>query len=338
MNKRTDFAQCLHNFFNNYLTKNRNASHNTLSSYSYSFSLFLKYMKEKKSILPHKLCLSELNAVNVQGFLNWLEEERKNSIATRNQRLGAIHSFCRFLEVDYPQYLTNIQDVLNIQLKKGPKAMINYLSHDGIKLLLEQPNRKNKNEYRDLMILTILYDAGVRASEITEIKVGDLFLQNPASVRVHGKGGKYRQIPLMPQVVALLKKYLNSRKNLNLNRESEYLFINPSGEKLTRGGITYILQKYGARARNINSTLIPDKLTPHCLRHSKAMHLLQSGVNLVYIRDFLGHADIKTTEIYAKADPEMMRSALEKAYTAIEPKIERDWNHDDDLMEWLKSF
>ena len=338
MSKSTDFAQCLHNFFNNHLSKNINVSPNTLSSYSYSFSLFLKYMKEKKRIPPHKLCLSELNALNVQGFLNWLEEERKNGITTRNQRLGALHSFCHYLEIDYPQYLTNIQEVLSIRLKKAPKTMINYLSHDGIKLLLEQPNRKNKHECRDLMILTMLYDVGMRASEITEIRVCDLFLQNPASVRVHGKGDKYRQVPLMPQVSALLKEYLGSRKGLNVNRESEYLFINPSGKKLTRGGITYILQKYANKARSINPKLIPEKLTPHCLRHSKAMHLLQSGVNLVYIRDFLGHADVKTTEIYAKTDPEMMRSALEKAYTDITPKIETDWNDDDDLMEWLKSF
>lgn len=336
MSKSTDFAQCLHNFFNNHLSKNINVSPNTLSSYSYSFSLFLKYMKEEKHIPPHKLRLSELNALNVQGFLNWLEEERKNGITTRNQRLGALHSFCHYLEIDYPQYLTNIQEVLSIRLKKAPKTMINYLSHDGIKLLLEQPNRKNKHECRDLMILTMLYDVGMRASEITEIRVCDLFLQTPASVRVHGKGDKYRQVPLMPQVSALLKEYLGSRKGLN--REYEYLFTNPSGEKLTRGGITYILQKYANKARSINPKLIPENLTPHCLRHSKAMHLLQSGVNLVYIRDFLGHADVKTTEIYAKTDPEMMRSALEKAYTDITPKIETDWNDDDDLMEWLKSF
>lgn len=338
MSKSTDFAQCLHKFFNDYLSKNRNVSPNTLSSYSYSFSLFLKYMKEKKCIPPHKLCLSELNVQNVQGFLNWLEEERKNGITTRNQRLGAIHSFCRYLEIDYPQYLANIQDILSIRLKKAPKTMINYLSHDGVKLLLEQPNRKNKHERRDLMILTMLYDVGMRASEITEIKIGDLFLQSPASVRVHGKGDKYRQVPLMPQVAALLKEYLSLKKGFNLNSESEYLFINPSGKKLTRGGITYILQKYANKARSINSKLIPEKLTPHCLRHSKAMHLLQSGVNLVYIRDFLGHADVKTTEIYAKSDPEMMRNALEKAYTAIAPKFDTDWNNDDDLMEWLKSF
>ena len=335
MNKNTDFALCLHGFFNSYLNKYRNASANTLSSYSYTFSLFLKYVRDKKGIYPHSFSISQLNAETVQSFLNWLEDERGNSITTRNQRLGAIHSFCRYLEINYPQYLINIQSILSIQMKKAPKPTINYLSHDGIKLLFSQPNQASKQGLRDLIILTMLYDVGARASEITDIRLEDLFLQNPASIRLRGKGNKFRQVPLMSQVVALTKKYLKTRKSYI---GSEYLFINPSGQKLTRGGITYILQKYCDRARLIDSNLIPKKISPHCLRHSKAMHLLQSGVNLIYIRDFLGHADIKTTEIYAKANPEMKRNALERAYAELAPKIDKDWTDDNDIMEWLKSF
>ena len=284
MNKNTDFALCLHGFFNSYLNKYRNASANTLSSYSYTFSLFLKYVRDKKGIYPHSFSISQLNAETVQSFLNWLEDERGNSITTRNQRLGAIHSFCRYLEINYPQYLINIQSILSIQMKKAPKPTINYLSHDGIKLLFSQPNQASKQGLRDLIILTMLYDVGARASEITDIRLEDLFLQNPASIRLRGKGNKFRQVPLMSQVVALTK------------------------------------------------------ISPHCLRHSKAMHLLQSGVNLIYIRDFLGHADIKTTEIYAKANPEMKRNALERAYAELAPKIDKDWTDDNDIMEWLKSF
>ena len=220
-------------------------------------------------------------------------------------------------------------------MKKAPKPTINYLSHDGIKLLFSQPNQASKQGLRDLIILTMLYDVGARASEITDIRLEDLFLQNPASIRLRGKGNKFRQVPLMSQVVALTKKYLETRKSYI---GSEYLFINPSGQKLTRGGITYILQKYCDRARLIDSNLIPKKISPPCLRHSKAMHLLQSGVNLIYIRDFLGHADIKTTEIYAKANPEMKRNALERAYAELAPKIDKDWTDDNDIMEWLKSF
>ena len=335
MSKNTDFALCLRGFFNSYLSQSKNVSANTLSAYSYTFSLLLRFLKEKEGISPQKFTISDFNAGIIQKYLCWLELERGNSISTRNQRLGAIHSFCRYLEMDYPQYLANIQGVLSIQLKKAPQPTLNYLSHDGIKLLLDQPNPSEKQERRDLMILTMLYDVGARASELTEIRIEDLFLQSPASVRLHGKGNKYRQVPLMPQVVSMIKKYLHSRKNY---AGADFLFVNPSGRQLTRGGITYILQKYCDRARSVAPELIPEKLSPHCIRHSKAMHLLQSGVNLIYIRDFLGHADVKTTEIYARADPEMKRSALEKAYSEIAPKVDKDWTDDGNLMDWLASF
>jgi len=335
VSKNTDFAMCVKGFFNTYLNQSRNASANTLSSYSYTFSLFLQYLKAKQNISPHKFTISQFNAETIQNFLWWLEVERGNSISTRNQRLGAIHSFCRYLEMDYPQYLANIQSILSIQLKKTPQPTLNYLSHDGIKLLLAQPNQSIKQGRRDLLILTLLYDVGARVSELTEIRIGDLFLQSPASVRLHGKGNKYRQVPLMPQDVSMIKKYLQSRKNYS---DMDFLFVNPSGRQLTRGGVTYILKKYCDMARAVDPKVIPDKLSPHCMRHSKAMHLLQSGVNLIYIRDFLGHADVKTTEIYARADPEMKRNALEKAYSEMAPQVVKDWTNDDDLMDWLASF
>ena len=140
----------------------------------------------------------------------------------------------------------------------------------------------------------------------------------------------------MPETVKLLKKYLMLRSNEKA--VSDFLFLNPSGRQLSRGGITYILQKYWDKAMKQNSHLSPSKISPHILRHSKAMHLLQSGVNLVYIRDFLGHSDIKTTEVYARADPEMKRNALEKAYSEIASTVDKDWCDDNDLLKWLSSF
>ena len=335
MSKNNDFALCLKGFFNSYLSQNRNVSANTLSAYSYTFSLLLRYLKDKHNISPQKFTISQFDAGLIQKFLSWLESERGNSISTRNQRLGAIHSFCRYLEMNNPQHLANIHSILSIKLKKTPQPALSYLSHDGIKLLLAQPEQSDKQERRDLMILTMLYDVGARATELTEIRIEDLYLQSPASVRLHGKGNKYRQVPLMSPVVSMIKKYLQSRKNYS---GADFLFVNPSGRQLTRGGITYILQKYCNRARAIDPELIPEKISPHCIRHSKAMHLLQSGVNLIYIRDFLGHADVKTTEIYAKADPEMKRNALEKAYSEIAPKVDKDWTDDGNLMDWLASF
>lgn len=336
MSKPQDFAQCLHRYFQSYLSNCRNVSQNTLKSYSYTFKLFFIYMEQKYKLPPHKISFQAFTSQNIESFLEWIEYERHCSIATRNQRLATIHSFCRFVEMEYPECLINVQNILKIKLKKAPEREMNYLSHDAMKLLLAQPNLKNEHEFRDLVLLTMLYDLGARVSEITEIKTSDLFLQSPPSVRLHGKGNKFRQVPLMPETAKLLKKYLIIRKSIVT--ASEYLFLNPSGRQLSRGGITYILQKYGDRARNVTPSLIPEYLSPHCLRHSKAMHLLRSGVNLVYIRDFLGHTDVKTTEIYAKADPEMKRDALEKAYSEVAPSVTDDWCDDVDLMHWISSF
>ena len=336
--KPTDLAYCLHAYFNDYLNKTYRASPNTVSAYSYTFTLLLQFLQLEKHISPQKASIEALNRDTVLRFLLWLEEKRGNGISTRNQRLGAMHSFCRFVQIDYPQYLLNMQDILNIPMKKGPKAELNYLSHDGIKLLFEQPGLSSKQGFRDLTLLTLLYDTGARVSEMTNIRIGDLFLQSPASIRLFGKGDKFRQVPLMPQMVDALKQYLNENRKYEIDETSQHLFVNPSGRKLTRGGVAYILQKYCAMAHTVNPSLIPETFSPHCLRHSKAMHLLQSGVNLIYIRDFLGHADVATTEVYAKADPEMKRNALEKAYEQLFPEVDPDWRGDAELMIWLKNL
>lgn len=338
MTKNTDFAYALHRYFTDYLQNIRKASQNTTSAYSYTFSLLLKFLGEQKRINPQKVKLSQFDRALIIEFLEWLEKVRNNSISTLNQRLGSIHSFCHFIAYEYPEHLLNIQQILAIPIKKSPKPMLNYLSHDGIKLLFEIPNIHTKQGRRDLMLLTLLYDVGLRASELCSVTIGDLSLQNPASIRILGKGEKYRQIPLMAQTVKQLKGYIDENCKSHYHDTSIYLFTNPSGRKLTRSGVAYILKKYCDLAREKNPELIPDTFSPHCLRHSKAMHLLQSGVNLIYIRDFLGHADIATTEIYAKTDPQMKRNALEKAYIELSPEILPNWKADVELMGFLKAL
>lgn len=338
MLKNTDFAYALHRFFDYYLQNVRKTSQNTISAYSYTFSLFLQFLQQQKRIKAQKAELAQFDRQLILDFLEWLENDRNNSASTRNQRLGAVHSFCHFAIYEYPQYLMSLQQILAIPMKKAPKAQLQYLSHDGIKLLFSIPNIKEKQGRRDLMLLTLLYDTGARVSELCSLTIDDLFLQSPASVKLLGKGGKYRQIPLMPQTVKQLKQYLEEHRSGCFDDSNAYLFVNPSGRKLTRSGVAYILQKYCDLARTANTKLIPETFSPHCLRHSKAMHLLQSGVNLIYIRDFLGHANLATTEIYAKADPEMKRNALEKAYTELTPTITKNWQTDTELMGFLKSL
>ena len=298
----TDFSYYLHRFFNEHLDAHRRVSIHTVESYSWTFALLLEFFQAKMHLPPQKVAIHHISKDTVLEFLSWLEQERGNSLSTRNQRLTVIRSFFRYLQTQRPEYMWLASSVLSIKGSKVPKPAMNYLSHDGIKLLLEQPDLSTMAGRRDMVLLSLLYDTAARVSEIIYVKAGDLMLSNPSSIRLTGKGQKTRLVPLMTQSVKHLKKYLSDMDLQGSEHSSDYLFVNRSHQPLTRGGVAYILKKYCDQVRQIHPEQMPDRFSPHCLRHSKAMHLLQAGNNLIYIRDILGHVDVSTTEIYAKAD------------------------------------
>jgi site-specific recombinase XerD len=232
------------------------------------------------------------------------------------------------------------QEILSIRVKRQEKKNVNYLTIDGMKCLLEQIQTDTKLGRRNLALLSLLYDSGARVQEIIELTPASLNLNKPYTVTILGKGCKKRIVPLQDKQVNLLQLYM-AENNLDKDFSNQKpLFANSRGSKLTNAGITYILNIYAVNARIINPTLIPDKISPHSLRHSKAMHLLQAGVNLVYIRDILGHISIQTTEIYARADSKQKREALEAAYTNVIPNqiYSCSWERDSQLKEWLKQL
>ena len=237
-----------------------------------------------------------------------------------------------------PDYIYISQQILSIPLKKCPDEIMEYLTLDGIKAILDAVDTSTFSGRRDLVLLSVLYDSGARVQEIADLVVGDMRLQKPATVRLTGKGNKKRIVPLMEPTVQLLQQYLNENHLLSSDKYYQPVFTNRSKTKLTRAGIAYVLNKYVCSARNKASVLIPEKVSPHSLRHSKAMHLLQSGVPLIYIRDFLGHSEIATTEIYARCDTKQKRKALEMAYPVLHNSQLPAWEKDDDLMRWLKSL
>lgn len=190
---------------------------------------------------------------------------------------------------------------------------------------------------RDLSVLALMYDTGARIQEIADLQVTDIRIKAPATIRLTGKGNKTRIIPLMPQTMSIMKKYMVDYGLLDESKGTEPLFFNRKSEKLTRAGLTYILNKYVDQAKVANKDLFPEKMSAHVLRHSKAMHLLQSGVNLIYIRDFLGHSSVTTTEIYAKSNPEIKRKAIEEASPKVLPKEKFTVKEKEDLCEWLKT-
>lgn len=334
--KPTDFSKVLTKYFAIYLTGARNLSPNTVSSYSDTFRLFLVYCQEKKDIRPEKLSFKDFNDSMITGYLDWLQEDRGCGIATRNQRLAAIHSFCRYAQTESPQNLLVFQKILQIPSRKHQREIIQHLSVEQTKTLLSQPGTTTKAGLRDTTLLSLLYDTGARVQELCDLRSGDIRLRAPATATITGKGNKTRIVPIMGNTAKLLESYMAENKLTKVERKDEPLFFNQRHTKLTRGGVSHILQKYAQQASAVVE--MPDKVTPHVMRHTKAMHLYQAGVDLVYIRDILGHADIATTDINARADVETKRKALEKAYPDMVPSDLPDWAENKDLMEFLKSL
>lgn len=336
--KPTDFSYYITNFLTKYLPSEIGASRNTIASYRDTFILFLVFLEKVKGIRADRLTLDMVTKNMIVEYLEWIENERNCSASTRNVRLAALHSFFHYLQYQNPDNLLEWQRILSIPVKKAEKKTMNYLTLDGIKLLLEMPDQSTKIGRRDLALLTLLYETGARVQELVDLTPSQVRFSKPYTVKLVGKGNKARIVPLMEPAVQILKRYMEEQRLLELSVNMSPLFFNNRKEKLTRAGVNYILDKYKSIARKQDSTLIPEVLTCHCLRHSKAMHLLQAGVNLVYIRDILGRSSVQVTEIYAKADSRQKREAIEKAYTNVIPTEEPVWQKNDDLLDWLKNF
>ncbi len=336
--KPTDFAYYLSAFFTKYLPNECGSSTNTVSSYRDTFLLLFGYLKDEKGIRIERLQLKDFQKDLVIEFLNWIETGRHCSVATRNVRLTAIRSFFRYLQFEYPDYLFEWQKILDIPVKRGEQGTLTYMTLEGIKLLLQMPDLRKKSGRRDAALLSLMYDTGARVQEIADLTPSMVRLSAPSTIKLIGKGKKARIVPLMEKQAYILSNYMIENR-LDTPKANEYpLFSGTRGEKLTRAGISYILGKYVKMARTRDPSLVPPKFSPHCLRHSKAMHLLQSGVNLVYIRDILGHVSVQTTEIYARTDSKKKREAIEKAYQDVCPEIKPQWEGNHDLIEWLRTF
>lgn len=333
----TDFAHCLSKYFHEHLTHQKGGSPNTVKSYRDTFKLLLQYFQEKRGIAPEKVTLDLFNPEAIFDFLKWLGSKRGCSERTRNQRLASIHSFFRFLQIEEPGRIMQSQQILAIPRSRGKTSPVKYLSVEEVVRLLSFPDRSTKNGRRDAVLLTILYDTAARSQELADISVRDLRLKHPAHILLTGKGNKTRIVPLMDITASMTEQYINEW-NLNLPERQEWpLFTNYRGERLTRFGVAYILRKYVKPQKHFGHFL-EGKISPHTLRHSKAMHLLEAGNSSVIIQAILGHADIKSTTIYAKANLKMMRTALDKTLIKKPENNNFRWHDEPDLMKWLKNL
>ena len=333
MIKPTDFAVCVTDYLAKYLAGTRNLSSNTIKSYRDTFCLLLIFLREEKNLRAEKISLSSITDKTINEFLGWLETSRNNSISTRNLRLAAIHAFYRYVQMQHPEMLLQCQRIMAIPLKEKEHTFVNYLSENILKELLSIPDQADKYGLRDTALLCLLYDSGARVQEIIDLSLSDVRLETLATVRLLGKGRKTRIVPLMSPTAKIVQRYVDAWKLNPKIKPDQPLFVNHQGNRLTRPGITYILNKYMSKVQTSETTI-----TPHIIRHSKAMHLLRANVDLNYIRDFLGHVSTETTEVYAKADAEMKRKALAKAQLDLPVENQTSWQKNESLMSWLQSL
>ena len=336
MNPRnpSPLAAALQGFFTDYLPRQRALSPHTLHSYRDSLKLLLQFIAGKKGE-PSRLRIEEFSVERIVAFLHHLETGRGNQSSTRNVRLSAVHSFFRYVGAQCPEHLAQAQRILSLPFKRTATREIQHLSFEEIRAVLGGIDCSSALGRRDLALLSLMFNSGARVSEIAALQSADLQLASPPSVVLHGKGRKERTCPLWPETAHLLQKVLEDR-GVPV-RPSVPLFLNHRNQLLTRFGIRLILRKHLRQAAQRAPSLKHKRLHPHSLRHSTAVHLLRSGVDLSTIAHWLGHASVNTTNKYLAVDLEAKREALAKAKPLLNggrrsPKRSRD----PDLIAWLE--
>jgi site-specific recombinase XerD len=332
----TDFAVSLRRYLTDHMAGLRGCSPNTISSYRDTFKLLICYFRDERSILPERLTLELIDVDTITAFLTWLRTSRHNSPSTCNQRLAAISSFFSWMQFQDPARMACCQDILQIPSSKHDQPAIAHLTVEQTRLLLALPDRATRQGRRDATLLATLYDTAARVQETADLTVRDLRLKGPAMIALTGKGNKTRHVPIDANTAALLGAYLAERQLDRPGHDDRPVFFNQHHAKLSRGGIAWILHKY--QGQTADPTLTNAQLSPHVLRHSRAMHLYDAGVPLPYIRDILGHVDLSTTEIYARASTEAKRKALEAVYDQVVSAELTEWNQDPELLSWLANL
>jgi len=304
----TTLAPLLEAFFLDRLLRQLQASPNTIASYRDTFRLLLTFAKKHLLKAPSALLLSDIDAPFVGSFLDYLETERKNSPRTRNNRLAAIHSFFRFVAFSEPAHSALIQRVLAIPHKRFDRNLVCFLTRTETDDLLKAPDRDSWIGARDHALLLTMSETGFRVSELINLKCEDVCFESIAHVRCRGKGRKQRSTPLSSKTVAVLRNWLKQRGAT----PSEPLFPSRRGGALSRDAVERLVKKHTATARNNCSTLINKNVSPHVLRHTAAVQLLEAGNDSSMIALWLGHESVETTQIYLHADLAIKARALEK--------------------------
>jgi integrase/recombinase XerD len=329
-------ASTLRAFFGEHLPTIRGVSPHTIRSYRDSTALLLRFLARTTGRPVAALDVPDLTVERIVAFLQHLEQERHVSAATRNVRLAALHAFARFLAAQEPSQLDRAQRILGIPFKRARPRPVAYLEYEEIAAVLASVDRATRAGRRDYTLLATMFNTGARVQEILDLRASDLQLIKPAQVRLVGKGRKVRWCPLWPQTAQLVRAWCRERQ-LDLRSDAP-VFVNQRGLPLTRFGVRFILAKHLRRAAQHQPRLRTKRLHPHSLRHSTAVHLLKSGVDLTTIAHWLGHASVNTTNRYVTVDLELKRKALARAAPLGSARSSpASWRRDASVLEWLEA-
>lgn len=333
--KDAQFYAVVGAFLDVYLVKNRSCSPNTVKSYEAALNLYFVFLETVKSIPRQRVSWNCFTRENIQEFMDWLEEVRNCGRQTQLQRLAALRSFVRYGGIVDLRVVSIQADVEKIRYRKPAPVLVAYLTKEELSIFLSQPNCKKDTGFRDMVFLILMYDTAARCQEMLDLRIHDLVLSRTSPcIYLTGKGNKTRVVPILPKTAEHLRSYLKKFHPAETRKQNDYVFYAYGGPQrpMSPDTVAAFVKKYGESARQSCSS-IPKRVHPHMLRHTRAMHLYQDGVPLAMISEFLGHAQIETTRIYAYADTEMKRKAIQQATNNSNNTIpDAIWDTDDEEM------
>ena len=335
-NPTNEFAGLLHTFFREHLIHQRRASVHTVKSYRDMWKMLLQFLAQSQKKRPSQCSLDDLTAETILAFLDDLQVSRQCSERTRNQRLAAIRAFFHYASLRYPERLDQFRRILQISFRRCEQRVLGSLTHEEMDAMLSVPDRESAIGRRHAILILFLYNTGARVQEATDLTVEQIRFETPADVRLLGKGSKERIVPLWDDTAQHLAEQIAEQGSSELPKSP--VFVNRRGERLTRGGVAHIVEETRKKASIRCATLKHKSVSPHTMRHTTAMHLLQSGVDLNMIRCWLGHVSCDTTHQYVDADLDMKREALAKGGITGLPGGRTRWKPTEDILSFLESL
>jgi len=337
MKRQNELMGYVQTFFTDYLAVQKGLSENTIKTYRDSLKLYLKFIAKRYSKSISRITLSDLDTESVMAFLKEIDKSRGNCIVTQNLRLSSLKVFFSYLLTEDISRSGSYQRIIAIPIKRSMKSLMEYLEIKEVKAIIDTIERDDKSGERDYLILNLMYNTGARVSEICNLKVESIRFESPPVITIIGKGQKLRHIPLWKETADILHKYL--KKNDMLGNSRAFVFLNSHGKPISRFGIRYIVRRRVSDAKGICPSIARKKIGPHTFRHTIAMHMLQSGVDLTVIKNWLGHVNLETTHGYIEIDLEMKRKALSSISPAGKSyDLKLLIKENNDVISWLESL